>query len=142
MATYAKGLPIDVNTNPMQEYPPPFISQARYNSANGVASSVISLNPNTTSLEVGAVGGQGVVIRWVPVTETAGVSPFASVVSSGLGANFDHQIPANTYRRFVIPKETIGQNTPGQVGSVNGLYQRVAVINSGITPSSILVSEL
>lgn len=141
MANYAKSLARDTGGEPMQEYPAPYISQEQYNSANAVVSSVINLTPNTTSLEVGAFGGQGVVIRWIPVTETATVSPFASVVSSGLGANYDHWIPPSTMRRFVVPKETQGQLGPMQVGSVNGLYQRVAWINAGITASSVIASE-
>jgi hypothetical protein len=124
----------------MDQYPAPFLSQEQYNSANAVNSSVISLTPNTSTIEVGTVGGQGAVIRWIPLTETAGVSPYASVISSGLGSNFDHFIPAGTLRRFVLPKETGGAPT-GQVGSVNGLYQRIAIMNAGITASSVLLSE-
>lgn len=139
---YASRNPHDEMGDIIQGLPTPFPSQTRYNTANAVASSVISLNPNTTRIEVGAVGGQGLVIRWIPLTETAAVSPFASVVSSGVGANFDNHIPAGWYREFVIPKETQGLGTaPMQVGSAFGLYQRVAVVNAGITASSVLLSE-
>ncbi len=141
MSNYAKKLPIDVAGNVMQRFPAPAIANEQYNTTNAVASSVISLHPMTSSLEVSTFGGQGVVIRWIPKTETDLVTPFASVISSGLGANFDHHIPAGMYRQFVVPKETIGLSTPGQVGSVNGLYQRVAVINAGITASSVLLAE-
>lgn len=141
MSNYAKSLPRDVNGNPLQEFPAPYLTQSRYNSANAVASSVVSLQPTTTTVEVGAIGGQGIVIRWVPVTETAAQTPFGSVVSSGIGANFDHYVPPSTYRRFVVPRETMGQLAGGQVGSVNGLYQRVAVINAGVVASSVLLSE-
>lgn len=141
MANYAKGLPTDKDGNPMQEYPAPYLSQEQYNNtALGAVSSVITLQPTTSAIEVGAFGGQGVVIRWIPTTETAAVSPFASVISSGLGANFDHYIPPTQYRRFVVPKETIGTSA-GQVGSVNGLYQRIAVNSAGATVSSVLLSE-
>lgn len=142
MANYAKGLSIGVNGEEFQNCPPPYIALGTYQRENAVASSVISLTPNTSALEVGAFGGQGVVIRWVPTTETAAAAGAkASVVSSGLGANFDHWIPTGTYRRFVVPKESIGQASGGQVGSVNGLYQRVAVINGGAVASSVLLSE-
>jgi len=140
MSNYAKSLARDTGGSPMQEYPSPYPALVTYQKENAVASSVISLNPNTTQLEVGAVGGQGVVIRWVPVTEDAATAPRASVVASGLGANFHHFIPTGTYRRFVVPKETQGSYA-GQVGSVNGLYQRVAMINAGATASSILATE-
>lgn len=143
MANYAKPLPVDKNDTKMQEFPAPFPAIGVYNTDNALASSVISLTPNTTTLEVAAVGGQGVVIRWVPLTETAAAAGAkASVVSSGLGANFDHFIPANGYRRFVVPKETQGFGTGTlQIGSTFGLYQRVARINAGTTASSVLLSE-
>lgn len=135
-------LPRDQGGAPMQEYPAPFVANNRYNSTNAVNSSVISLHPNTSAIEVGAFGGQGVVIRWIPVTETASVSPFASVISSGVGANFDHYVPPSTYRRFVIPKETGGSSQgAAQIGSIAGLYQRLAWANAGATASSILSSE-
>ena len=141
MSNYARNLPRDTGGEPMQEFPAPFLSQARFIVENGVASSVISLNPNSTTVEVGAISGQGAVIRWVPATETAAVAPRASVVASGSGANFDHYVPALTIRQFVVPKETGGTSVALQVGSVNGLYQRVAWINAGATASSILASE-
>ena len=137
---YVKSLPRDTGGAAMQEFPAPVTSTARVNTDNAAVSSVISLQPTTTAIEVGAFGGQGAVIRWVPVTETAAVAPRASVISSGATANFDHYIPPSTIRRFVIPKETQGQAS-GQVGSVNGLYQRVARISAGIVASSVLVAE-
>lgn len=137
---YAKPIPRDNGGAPMAEWPAPVKANVRYNKDNAVVSSVISLHPNTAQIEVGAVGGQGAVIRWIPLTETAGVTPFASVIASGGTENFDHFIPAGVNRQFVVPKETGGAPT-GQVGSVNGLYRRVAVINAGITASSVLLVE-
>lgn len=125
----------------MTNWPSPRIANVTYQKENAVASSVISLHPQTAQIEVGAFGGQGAVIRWVPTTETAAAAGAkASVVASGLGANFDHWIPPSTYRQFVVPKETGGSPT-GQVGSINGLYQRVAVINGGATAASVLLTE-
>lgn len=141
MANYARSLPRDTGGEPMHQFPAPYLSQEQYNSPNVVTSSVISLQPNTTTLEIAAFGGQGGFIRWIPTTETAAVAPYASVIASGLGSNFDHYIPPGMYRRFVVPKETMGQMAGGQVGSVNGLYQRVALINAGITASSIIATE-
>lgn len=120
----------------MTGFPSPVLSKGKYNKDNAVASSVISLHPMTSQIEVGAFGGQGAVIKWIPVTDVTQ----ASVISSGLGANYDHYIPPSTVRQFVVPKETQGSYT-GQVGSINGLYQRVAVINAGLTASSVLVAE-
>lgn len=142
MANYVNSIPRDKGGESLQEFPPPVIAQEQYNTENAVTSSVFSLQPNTSSIEVGAFGGQGIVIRWIPVTETAAAAGAkASVISSGLGANFDHWIPSGMFRKFAVPKETQGQSTPGQVGSVNGLYQRVARINAGPTAASVLLSE-
>lgn len=142
MAGYITNIPVDKAGTPLQEFPAAVIAQEQYTTENGVASSVISLQPNTTSLEVSAFGGQGAAIRWIRTTETASVSPFASVIASGLGANYDHVIPAGTVRRFAVPRETQGIGTGNmQVGSTFGLYQRVARINVGSSPSSVLVSE-
>src|SRR3990167_493565 len=136
--TKINSLPKDRAEQVMQEFPAPVLSLARNIDDNAVASSVVSLNPNTTSLEVSAFGGQGAVIRWVPTTENASIAGAkASVISSGLTANFDHYIPTGTVRRFAIPQETGGVGMRGavgsQIGSVYGLYQRVARINAGIT---------
>ena len=141
MSNYAKNLPRDTGGSPMQEFPAPFVATSRSNSTNQAASSVITLHPDTTTIELGAFGGQGAVFRWVPNTENASIAGHkASVVASGLGANYDHYIPPSTVRRFVVPKESAGQPV-GQAGSVNGLYNRVAVINAGITASSVLLAE-
>lgn len=137
---YAKNLPRDKGDGLMTGFPANYPANKEYNTTNAVASSVISLHPMTAQIEVGAFGGQGIVIRWIPATETDAVSPFASIVSSGVGANFDHWVPPSQVRQFVVPKETIGSPN-GQVGSINGLYQRVAIINAGITASSVLLSE-
>lgn len=144
MTKYITPIPFDKGGSPLQEFPSPVIAREQYNTDNAVASSVISLDPNTTSLEVGAIGGQGIVIRWVPVTETAAAAGAkASVVSSGLGANFDHYIAPGIHpRRFAVPKETQGIGTGNmQIGSTFGLYQRVARINAGTGPSSVLLVE-
>ena len=138
MSNYAKNQPLDSGNNIIQNAATPNPAKVTWNVANGVTSSVINLNPNTTRLEVGAFGGQGVVIKWIPTTDTTS----GSVVSSGL-ANFDNFIPAGTTRWFVVPKETGGTpvNPNVQTGSIYGLYQRLAWINAGITASSILANE-
>lgn len=142
MANYVRNIPRDKGGEPLQDFPAPTIALEQTVTDNAVASSIITLHPNTSSLEVSAVGGQGVVIRWIKTTETAAVAPAGSVVASGLGANFDHHIPAGALRRFAVPVETQGIGTGNmQVGSTFGLYQRVARINAGVVASSILVVE-
>ena len=111
---------------------------ANYASENGTASSVISVTHDTTALEIAAVGGTAV-MRWVRTADTQ-----ASVISA-TGGNFTHVIPTNTYRKFVIPIESMptmgASNTASMVG-VNrreGLYQRVAIKTVG--NASVLVTE-
>lgn len=142
MANYVRNLPRDKGGETLQEFPAPTIAVQQTVTDNTAVSSVINIHPNTSSLEVSALGGQGVVIRWIKTTETAATAPFASVVASGLGANFDHHIPAGQLRRFAVPQETQGQGLGNlQIGSTFGLYQRVARISAGTAPSSVLVVE-
>ena len=140
MANWAKSNARDQAGDILQNCPAPYPAQRQFTSENAVVSSVVNLHPMTSRIEIGALGGQGVAIRWVPSTEVATVSPFASVISSGLGANYDHWIPPGTYREFVVPKET-GGAPAGQVGSIYGLYRRLALINKGATAASVIASE-
>lgn len=119
----------------MTEYPAAVKAQARYLSTNGANSSVITLTDNTTQIEVASSSGGGCVIRWVPATETAAVSPFASVTT----ANFDHYVSA-TPRKFVVPRETVGTSSIVGANVQNGLYRRVAIMSSGPI-SSVILSE-
>lgn len=141
---YTPKLPQDAAGQTMQEYPAALAAKARY-VAVPVASSVISLTDNTTALEVGAVGGGGIMIRWVTVTETPANGTAASVIASGLGANYDHFIPPNTYRRFVVPIDP--NDTPAPLSSMvgvnvkQGLYSRVAWINAVPQSSSVFGTE-
>ncbi len=140
MATNSyKNLPVSKQGQDMQEFPAPFLSNARYTNENGVASSVITVNDRTTSLEITANGGAAI-MRWVARTDTQG-----SVLGvAGATANYDHVIPANTMRRFAIPIEVMYQAPSSMVGAntVNGLYQRVAIKSATLLGlSSVLVSE-
>lgn len=133
---YANQLPVDASGAPMQDFPAPKLAKARYTSENASASSVISVSHNTTSLEVAAVGGAAV-LKWITTADTE-----ASVISAaGTTSNYDHVVPANTLRRFVIPIESVGR-TPASVQGINrlnGLYQRVAI--KGVGVSSVMLSE-
>ena len=137
---YAKAVPRDTGGAPLHDYPSPVPALATYQRSATAVSSIAMLTKDTTAIEVSAFGGQGVVIRWVPIAETPSVAPYGSVVASGLGASFDHAIPSGEIRRFVVPKETQGQ-MGGGAGSVNGLYQRVAHVAAGTTAASILLTE-
>lgn len=145
---YVGETPVGANGVPFlgADAPAPYKAIAQYLDENGLASSVISLTQNTTAIEI-ATQGTPAVMRWVPVTETAAVSPFASIIAiAGATANFDHVIPANTVRRFVVPIET-GVNTTfgATITSVQGqnreygLFQRVAYATQGV--ASVALTE-
>lgn len=143
MSNYAPKLPLDNNGVPMQDSAYPYKAVARYAYTNAAASSVISVSHNTTAVEVAAVGAAAH-IRWVPTTETAAVSPFGSVIAvAGATANFDYVVAKDTVRRFVIPIEAnaakSGFSSVQGVNRAEGLYQRIAVISSGV--ASILTTE-
>lgn len=146
---YSKGKPIGNNAVPQFDVPPAVRAVARNGSTNQVTSSVISLSPDTTAIEIAAMGAGGAAMKWISAADTQ-----ASVISVGAGANMDHGIGEDTVRRFVVPVETgpvglysLGPNSSvvgvtSQVGAniENGLYKRVAIISAGGT-SSVLVTE-
>lgn len=139
MANYVQIVPRDMGGAPLHDFPAPFPALAVSVMTNATPSSMLNIHPAATHIEIGSYGGSGCVIRWVPSSETAAVAPAGSVVSSGAGANYDHYIPSSDWRQFAIPRDTMGSPT-GQAGSVNGLYQRIAIINAG-NPSSVLVNQ-
>lgn len=134
-----KNLPHDKGNVPMQEFPAPYLAKARYTNENAVASSVISVSHDTTSIEITANGGAAV-MRWVATSDTQG-----SVIGvAGATANYDHVIPSNTMRRFAIPIESMYAAPSSMVGAnrMNGLYQRVAIKSATLLGlSSVLLSE-
>lgn len=141
MAQYSKQLPFDTAGTPLQNHSSPY-KALEQNGGFAAVSSVITLTADTTVLEVGASGGAGIVMRWVPSTETAGVSPFGSVIGTGATANWDNFVPADTYRRFVVPIEKANPAPSIQgANATYGLYSRVAFIAVGTPTSSVLASE-
>ncbi len=134
---YAIPLPTDGLMNTMQNYPSPKIANAQYASENGNISSVISLNANTTTIEIVAVTAPAV-IKWIATGNTG-----ASVVATVAGANFDHTVVIGESRRFVVPIETYPTAsvlaTQAGANLRNGLYQRVAIKTLGT--GSVLLAE-
>lgn len=126
-----KPLPRDGGMQAMQDFPTPYKAlqtRARETAATSGVSSVITLNDNTTVLEVAAGGGPAY-LRWIPTTETAAVAPFASVILAAATANFDNVIPTNTVRRFAVPIESfVAQTSVVGLNKQYGLYNRVAII--------------
>lgn len=133
---YAKRLPYETGGSPMQDYPSPFKRQSQNYFEAGLAqkSSVLSLTDNTVQIEVGTTNAPAI-LRWVPTTDGA-AAPAGSVLTT----NFDHYIPKDAVRKFVVPRESNGAG-PSIVGAnvLEGLYKRVAV--ACLTNGSILTTE-
>lgn len=133
MGKYANNIPNDTVGNPIQGAAMLIPAIVTTLSENATASSVITVNDNTTDLEVAAVGATGF-IKWIAKADTT-----ASVVSSVGGANWDVVIPSGTVRRLVIPRETNGTSSIVGANISNGLYNRVAWKTGG--PGSILATQ-
>lgn len=127
---YARGIPMGNNQMPASYDAPPAVKAvvARM-SENATTSSVITMSENTTAIEVGTLG-TAALLRWVGTGITD-----PSVFGNASIMNYDHVIPANTVRRFVVPIEV---NNPQGYGSMvganieNGLFRRYAWRTQGI----------
>jgi len=136
MINYSPALPYDKSGGPLQGLPAPIPAKARYVNENNTASSVISVTHDTTTIEVSPLGVSAA-LKWITTSDTG-----ASVVAvAGATANYDHIIPTNTVRRFVIPIESMGAGQGSVQGAnrQNGLFQRVAIKSLGV--GSVLVAE-
>ena len=135
---YAARLPIDASGESMQNLGPSKTANARYG-VSAAVSSVITLNDNTTLIEVTAAsgaGGSALALKWIGRGDTQ-----ASVIATGANANFDTIIPPNYYRQFVVPIETIGTTSIVGANIKNGLYNRVAIVAHGAPTASVLLAE-
>lgn len=126
MARYAKPIAVDKNGNPIDTASIPLKGIATVVSENATVSSVITLNDNTTDLEVAAVTAPAF-IRWIARSDTQG-----SVISAAGTANYDNIIPAGTVRKFVVPVEQLGTSSLVGANIANGLYNRLAYKSGGI----------
>lgn len=121
----------------MHSAPAPKLAVQRFVSENAAASSVMTASQDATKIEI-AAGASTTIMRWVATADTE-----ASVVGvAGATANYDHVIPANTFRTFVIPVESFQpQGYSSQMGAnrLNGLYRRYAFKSQAI--GSVLASE-
>lgn len=140
---YARGIPMGNNQMPASYIAPPAVAAigATTKDAATTTSSILVFNQNTTAIEVAATGGPAY-IKWLSQSVVDSSVAGTSVIGTGTGANFDHVIPAASYRRFVIP---ISVNNPqgysSQVGAnrENGLYPNMAYV--GAATSIISVSQ-
>ncbi len=138
---YAAGMPVGDNQMAVSHNTPaPYKAIATYLDENGLASSVLTLTQNTTAIEVGTQG-TAAVIRWISTGDGE-----ASVFGNASVMNFDHFVPPNSVRRFVVPIEsgvnqTVGATLTSMVGANReyGLFRRVAWASQGI--ASIALTE-
>lgn len=137
MLNYSKGKPLGNNGAPQFDSPAAYPALRQLVSENGTVSSFIGFGHDSTAIEVSPVGGAAI-FKWVSQGDTQ-----ASVVGvAGATANFDHVVPQNTVRRFVIPVETMpatGYSSMQGANRLNGLYQRIAFKTQGV--ASVFVSE-
>lgn len=133
MARYAKPVAVDKSGNPLDAQPLPLKALVTTVSENGSVSSVITLNDNTTDIEIAAVGSSAV-IRWIARGDTAG-----SVLSVAGTANYDAFLQSNQTKRFIVPVETIGTSSIVGANIANGLYNRLAYKTVGV--GSILSNQ-
>jgi hypothetical protein len=123
---YAPGIPHDKNSAPMQGLPSPIPGKVVYGVAPPAASSVITLGPNTTMIEITALNAS-LAFKWG--------SPFNNpsvIATAGATYNADHIVPVNSTRRFVVPVSVYGVRSVVGANAFNGLYNSIAVV---ATPS-------
>lgn len=134
MKNYSAGKPIGNNNIPLYDSPPPFKAIGRFADENGLASSVVTLTHNTTAIEI-ATQAQSGIMRWITTSDVEG-----SVFANASIQSFDHVIPPNTVRRFVVPIESDVQTQSVQgANRANGLFRRVAYGTTAI--GSVFLAE-
>lgn len=150
---YSKGQPVGNNGVPQFNAPPPVRAVASNGNTNLAASSVISLSADTTAIEISTQGAGGAVMKWIATADTVGSVYSISSVGATFPANFDHSIPEDAVRRFVVPVEafptgkfyygspsTVAFTSQIGANTENGLFRRVAIVSAGGV-SSVLVTE-
>lgn len=127
MPGYAKPVANDKNGVALDSQPLPLKALVTVVSENAVVSSVITLNDNTTDIEIAAVGS-GAFIRWIARSDTQG-----SVLSAAGGtANYDAFLQSGQTKRFIVPIEQLGTSSIVGANIRNGLYNRLAYKGVGI----------
>lgn len=128
---YAMGSPMGNNQVNFTTEAPPAIKAIGTTVRDTLSpvSSITTLGPNTTAIEVVAAGGTAF-IAWLSQSTVDSSVAGTSVIATGTGANYDHAIPAGTMRRFVVPI-SVQNNSEGYGSAVgaavaNGLFRNVA----------------
>lgn len=126
---YARSMPIDRKGN-NYETVPPYPAYAR-NAGVPTASSVITLNDNTTVIDVTVIGGQAgnaaILGKWGS----------ASVTTS----NYDWVVGSGATRTLVVPQSVIGTTSVAGANVMNGLYSTCAVIVATAQSASVFTAE-
>lgn len=140
---YAKGIPMGDNQVPFFESPPPVKAIVATMSENATASSIFALSDNTTAVEI-ATQGTAAVIRWFSNNDyQTSVGNRSVIAIAGSTANYDHIIPSNAVKRFIVPIEiqkSVGANASFMGARVeNGLYTYLAWKTQGI--ASVFLTE-
>lgn len=130
------NLPHDKGNNVMQNVTPTASIKAIRVLEQGTISSVYSLTPDTTFIEIAALIVPAA-MRWVRSGDGQG-----SVITVVTGANFEHIIPTGTVRQFAVPIESMYLAPSSMVGAnvQNGLYAKVAV-KSLLAAGSVMLTE-
>lgn len=138
---YARGIPMGNNAMPASYIAPPAVAAigTTVRDTGTTTSSILVFSQNTTAIEVSATGGPAY-IKWLSQAVVDSSVAGTSVFGTGAGANFDHVIPAASYRRFVVPIATNNpQGYSSQVGAnrENGLYPNMAYIGTATSIISV-----
>lgn len=129
---YAKPIPFDRNTVPLQFYPPAFQAVSVLTRENAAASSVTSFHTNATVIEVTAVTTPAA-IKWTNSQATS------IVTAAGSTTDYDHIVNTSETRRFVIPRSSQAVTGPAALVTQEGLFTGVATKSTGT--GSVLLSQ-
>ncbi len=139
---YAKGVPVGDNNLQFTTDSPPAVAAigTTVRDTATTTSSILVFNQNTTAIEVSAAGGPAF-IKWLTQSVVDSSVAGTSIVATGATANFDHVIPNESVRRFVIPIATIPTSQTSLMGAnrANGLYPNMAYV--GAVTSIISVTQ-
>jgi len=131
---YAKEIPLDKNGNPYSDNVNPAFTSLQSQAGVPIASSVITLTPDTTVLMVnvlapaGATGTGAIIGKWGS----------ASVTST----NFDWMATPNHQQTLVVPRSTnVGTPSVQGINPANGLYSTVAVKTATAQSASVFTAE-
>ncbi len=136
---YAMGPAVGNNQVPFTTEAPPAIAAiaTTVKDVTATVSSILILTQNTTAVEV-AVDGGPAYIKWFSQATVDSSVAGTSVISTGATSSFDHCIPDDSMRRFVIPIAIVPNSYSSVQGAnqLNGLFTHMGV--KGGTGASVI----